>query len=295
MKLGKLGVWTSLDGVTAAAALAIAKRIEGRGYAALWMPESRGRNVLVHAAWLLAGTDKLIVAPGIANIYARDAMAMASAQRGLNEQSGGRFLLGVGVSHVSMVNTLRGHVYGKPVATMRAYLDAMRTAPYMAPPPPAPPRTIIAALGPRMLALAAELADGAHPYNVPPEHTAEARRILGPGKLLCPEQMVVLETNPSEAHRIARAALGRYLQLENYVNNWRRLGFGDNDLAGGGSDRFLDANVAWGDEAAIRARIQQHWDAGADHVCIQPIRLEGSQQLLDERIVELLAPAARAT
>src|ERR1700693_6214929 len=291
MKLGKLGIWTSLDGVTAAAGLAIAKRIEGRGYAALWMPESRGRNVLVHAAWLLAGTDTLIVAPGIANIYARDAMAMASAQRGLNEQSGGRFLLGVGVSHVPMVNTLRGHVYGKPVATMRTYLDAMRPAPYMAPPPPEPPRTIIAALGPRMLALAAELADGAHPYNVPPQHTAEARRLLGPDKLLCPEQMVVLEANPSEARRIARAALSRYLQLENYVNNWRRLGFGDDDLAGGGSDRFLDANVAWGDEAAIRSRIQEHWDAGADHVCVQPIRLEGSRQIVDERILELLAPA----
>jgi probable F420-dependent oxidoreductase len=282
-----------LDGVTAAAGLAIARRVEARGYAALWMPESRGRNVLAHSAWLLAGTEKLIVAPGIANIYARDAMAMANAQRGLNEQSGGRFLLGIGVSHVPMVSTLRGHVYGKPVATMRAYLDAMRAAPYLAPPPPEPPLTIIAALGPRMLALSASHADGAHPYNVPPEHTAEARRILGPDKLLCPEQMVVLEKDPSEARRIARAALERYMKLENYVNNWRRLGFGDNDLAGGGSDRFIDANVGWGDEAAIRARVQQHWDAGADHVCIQPIRLQGSQQVLDERIVDLLAPAGK--
>jgi probable F420-dependent oxidoreductase len=220
-------------------------------------------------------------------------MAMANAQRSLNEQSNGRFLLGVGVSHAPTVNTLRGHVYGKPVATMRGYLEAMRTALYAAPPPPEPPLTIIAALGPRMLALAAELADGAHPYNVPPQHTAEARRLLGPNKLLCPEQMVVLETNPSEARLIARAALSRYLQLENYVNNWRRLGFGDNDLGGGGSDRFLDANVAWGDEAAIRARIQEHWDAGADHVRIQPIRMEDSQQILDERVLELLAPAPR--
>lgn len=173
MKLGKLGVWASLDGVTAAAGLEIAKRIEHLGYAALWMPESRGRNVLVHSAWLLAGTSKLVVASGIANIYARDAMAMASAQRSLNEQSNGRFLLGVGVSHAPTVNTLRGHVYGKPVATMRRYLEAMRTALYAAPPPPESPLTIIAALGPRMLALAAELADGAHPYNVPPQHTAE--------------------------------------------------------------------------------------------------------------------------
>ncbi len=294
MELGKLGVWASLDRLTAAAGLEIAKRIEHLGYAALWMPESRGRNVLVHAAWLLAGTSKLVVASGIANIYARDAMAMASAQRGLNEQSNGRFLLGIGVSHAPTVNTLRGHLYGKPVATMRAYLDAMRSTTYSAPPPPEPPSTIIAALGPRMLALAAELADGAHPYNVPPQHTAEARRLLGPDKLLNPEQMVVLETNPAEARRIARAALSRYLQLDNYVKNWRRLGFSDDDLAGGGSDRFLDANVAWGDEGAIRTRIQEHWDAGADHVCIQPIRLDNSRETLDERILELLAPTAHA-
>src|SRR6266581_2253724 len=220
MKLDKLGVWTSLDSVTAARSLEIAKRIEARGYAALWMPESRGRNVLVFSAWLLAGTQRLNVAPGIANIYARDAMAMAAGQRGLNEQSGGRFLLGVGVSHAPTVNTLRGHVYGKPVATMRAYLEAMRAATYAAPPPPEPPPTIVAALGPRMLALAAELADGAHPYNVPPRHTAQARKLLGPDKLLCSEQMAVLEKSPSEARRIARAALDRYLALENYVNNW---------------------------------------------------------------------------
>jgi probable F420-dependent oxidoreductase len=292
MKVGKLGIWIGLDSVSAARALEIAKRVEARGYSALWIPESRGRNVLVNSAWLLAGTTKLIVAPGIANIYARDAMAMAAGQRGLSEQSGGRFLLGLGVSHVPTVNTLRGHVYGKPVATMRAYLEAMRAAPYIAPPPPEPPLAILAALGPRMLALSAEHADGAHPYNVPPEHTAEARRILGPHKLLCPEQMVVLEKNPSEARRIGRAALERYMKLDNYVNNWRRLGFTDDDFAGGGSDRFIDANVGWGDEAAIRARVQAHWDAGADHVCIQPIRLDGAAQVLDERVVDLLAPGS---
>src|ERR1700738_2669094 len=292
MKLGKLGIWTSLDSVSAAAGLEIAKRVERLGYAALWMPESRGRNVLVHSAWLLAGTTKLIVAPGIANIYARDAMAMAAGPRRLNEQAGGRFLPGRGLPPGPTVNTLRGHVYGKPVATMRAYLAAMRAAPYIAPPPPEPPLTILAALGPRMLALSAEHADGAHPYNVPPEHTAEARRILGPDKLLCPEQMVVLEKNPSEARRIGRAALERYMKLENYVNNWRRLGFTDADFAGGRSDPFIAANVAVGDEGAIRPRVQAHWDAGADHVCIQPIRLEGAAQVIDERIVDLLAPAS---
>src|ERR1700736_3702492 len=292
MQLGKLGVWASMDVMTAAEGAAFAQRVEGWGYAALWLPESRGRNVLAHSSWLLANTKELIVAPGIANIYARDAMAMANGQRGLNEQSGGRFLLGLGVSHVPTVSGLRGHVYGNLAAPMRAYLDAMRAAPSLAPPPPEPPLTILAALGPRMLALSAEHADGAHPYNVPPEHTAEARRILGPGKLLCPEQMVVLEKDPSDARRIGRIALERYMKLENYVNNWRRLGFTDADLAGGGSDRFIDANVAWGDEDAIRARVQAHWDAGADHVCIQPIRLEGAAQVIDERIVDLLAPAS---
>jgi probable F420-dependent oxidoreductase len=294
MELGKLGVWVSMDSMTAAAAAAFAKRAEERGYAALWIPESRGRNALVHSSWLLTNTRSLIVATGIANIYARDPMAMANGQRGLNEQSDDRFLLGIGVSHRPMVQGLRGHNYGKPVATMRAYLQAMREAPYQAPMPREKPLTIVAALGPRMMALSSELADGAHPYNTTPEHTAEARAILGPGKLLCPEVWVLLETDRATARNAAREAMSRYLQLDNYVNSWRRQGFGDDDLAGGGSDRFLDAMVAWGDEGAIRARIQQHWDAGADHVCIQPINPQGSRQALDEGILDLLAPERRS-
>ena len=292
MELGRLGVWVSMDSMTAAAAAAFAKRVEAWGYAALWLPESRGRNALVHSSWLLANTQRLVVATGIANIYARDAMAMASGQRGLNEQSDGRFLLGVGVSHRPMVQGVRGHSYGRPVATMRSYLEAMQAAPCQAPMPREKPLTIVAALGPRMMALSSELADGAHPYNTTPQHTATARSILGPGKLLCPEVWVLLETDPATARNAAREALSRYLQLENYVNSWRREGFGNDDLAGGGSQRFLDAMVAWGDEDAIRARIQEHWDAGADHVCIQPINAQGSREV-DERILNLLAPARR--
>jgi len=288
MQLGKLGVWAPMDAMTAAEGAAFAQRVEGWGYSALWLPESRGRNVLAHSAWLLANTSELIIAPGIANIYARDPMAMANGQRGLNEQSGGRFLLGIGVSHVPMVTGLRGHEYGKPVATMRTYLQGMLAAPYLAPDPPERPLTILAALGPRMLALSAELADGAHPYNVPPERTAEARNILGSGKLLCPEVWVLLETDPAKARSAARQALAPYMQLDNYTNNWRRLGFGD-DLAGGGSDRFVDANIAWGDEGAIRKRIQEHWDAGADHVCIQTISPDGSRRP-DEKLLAMLAP-----
>lgn len=289
MQLGRLGVWAAMDVMTAAEGAAFAQRVEAWGYAALWLPESRGRNVLAHSAWLLANTTRLIIAPGIANIYARDAMAMANGQRGLAEQSGGRFLLGIGVSHAPSVTGLRGHVYGRPIATMRSYLNEMKLAPYAAPPPSEPPLTILAALGPRMLALSAELADGAHPYNVPPQHTAEARRILGAGKLLCPEVWVLLEPNPGAARSAARQALAPYLQLDNYVDNWRRLGFSDDEMAGGGSDRFIDANVAWGTEAAIRKRIEEHWAAGADHVCIQSINPDGSRRP-DERVLALLAP-----
>src|SRR3954451_24604626 len=150
MQLGKLGVWAPMDALTAAEGAEFAQRVEAWGYSALWLPESRGRNVLVHSSWLLANTRNLIIAPGIANIYARDAMAMANGQRALAEQSGGRFLLGIGVSHRPMVQQQRGHTYGKPVATMRAYLEAMREAPYQAPMPAEKPLTIVAALGPRM-------------------------------------------------------------------------------------------------------------------------------------------------
>jgi len=282
-----------MDGMSAAAAAAFAKRVEERGYGAMWIPEGRGRNALVLSSWLLSHTNRLIVATGIANIYARDPMAMAGGQRSLAEQSGGRFLLGIGVSHRPMVEGVRGHAYGKPVTTMRAYLSGMRDAPYGAPQPAERPPTVVAALGPRMMALSAELADGAHPYNTTPEHSAQARTILGPDKLLCPEVWVLLETDRATARSAARQTLSRYLQLENYVNGWRRQGFVEDDLAGGGSDRFLDAMVAWGDEDAIRGRIQQHWNAGADHVCIQAITPQGTREPVGERVLDLLAPARR--
>jgi probable F420-dependent oxidoreductase len=293
MNLGKLGVWASLDALPAGDVAAFARRLEARGFETLWMPESRGRNVLVAAAWVLANTTRLNVATGIANIYARDAFSANAALQGLNEQSGGRFMLGLGVSHKPMVTGLRGHDYGKPVPTMRAYLTAIREADYAGPPPRERPRVVIAALGPLMLKLAAEIADGAHPYCVTPEHTAEARRILGPGKLLAPEQMVMLETDPVRARAGARVALAPYIAMENYCANWRRLGFNQSDFADGGSDRLIDANVAWGDEAAIRRRIQAHWDAGADHVCIQSIHPSGERSQLDERIFDVLAPMNR--
>lgn len=287
MEIQKLGVWTGLDALEATEAVAFTQRVEQLGFGALWMPEALGRESFSMAGGLLARTSRLVIATGIANIYARDAFAAAAAQKTLNEISGGRFWLGLGVSHVPLVEG-RKHTYGKPVATMRAYLELMKSALYQAP-LPAPGPTVLAALGPQMLALSAELTDGAHPYNVPPEHTAEARRILGKGKMLCVEQAAVLESDAAVARACARKFLAIYLQLPNYVNNWKRLGYTDADVAGGGSDRLIDAVVVWGSERSIRARIAAHFDAGADHVCIQALGTEGKPNL---RLLELLAPAA---
>ncbi len=253
MELKKLGVWAATDGLSAADAAAFARRLEAWGYGALWISEAVGREAFSACAWLLANTSRLIIASGIANIYARDSFSAAAAQKGLNEQSGGRFLLGLGVSHIPLVEGVRKLQYGKPVATMRAYLRAMAEAPYQSVAPAAPPKTVLAALGPKMLALSAAAADGAHPYNVTPEHTRQARAILGTGKLLCVEQGAILETNAAAARAMARRFLAIYVGLPNYVDNWRRLGFTDTDFAGGGSDRLVDALIVWGDEKAIRA------------------------------------------
>jgi probable F420-dependent oxidoreductase len=224
---------------------------------------------LVHAALLLGATRSMVVATGIASIWNRTAMAMAAAHRTLTEAFPDRFLLGLGVSHAASVEGFLGERYERPFAKMRTYLDAMDAAPSMAAPPPTEPRRMLAALGPRMLRLAAERASGAHPYFVPVEHTAVARRTLGEGPLLAVEQAVVLATDPGEARAMGRAHMAIYLTLPNYTNNLRRLGFGDDDLADGGSDRLVDAIVAWGDVGTIAARVHQHHEAGADHVCVQ--------------------------
>jgi probable F420-dependent oxidoreductase len=287
MELKKLAVWAVTDFFPAKEAAAFAKRIEAWGYGALWIPDSPGREIFTAAGWLLANTTKLTLATGIANLYSRDAHAAAAAQKALNEISGGRFLLGLGVSHAPIVNQRR-HDYGKPLETMRSYLKAMKEAEYFAPPPPETPKTVIAALGPKMLNVARELADGAHPYNVTPEHTARARKILGPGKLLCVEQGALLETNPATARATARAFLSLSAGLPNYLNSWRHMGFTDADFANGGSDRLVDSIIVWGDEKAIRVRIDAHLQAGADQVCIQA--LGESMGKTDEKLLALLAP-----
>ena len=288
MELGRVGVWSFPDRLPAPEAARFAQRVEALGYAALWLPEAVGRDPFASAAWLLANTERLIVATGIASIYARDAFAMKAAQMTLAEQSGGRFLLGLGVSHAPMVEMVRGHSYGKPVATMRAYLDRMDQAAYAAIAPEQAPPRVIAALGPKMLELARDRCQGAHPYLVPPEHTARARAILGPDAWLCTEQKVLRETDPSAARTIARGALAIYLNLPNYRNNLLRLGYDDKDFADGGSNRLVDAIVAWGDEKVLAERVRAHLEAGASHVCIQPLHPAG-EPIPDEPILEALA------
>jgi probable F420-dependent oxidoreductase len=293
MQLGRLGVWSWLDAFPAAEAAAFARRVEAWGYSALWVPEAVGREPFALLGYLAAATSRLVLATGIANIYARDAFTTRGAQLTLAELSGDRFLLGLGVSHQPMVQGLRGHAYGPPVETMRGYLETMERAPYVGPKPAGAPPVVIAALRRRMLELAAERAQGAHPYNVTPEHTARAREILGPRGWLCPEQMVLRETDPAKARAIARQNLRIYLGLPNYQKNLLWLGFADRDFQDGGSDRVVDALVAWGDESAIAARIRAHHDAGADHVCIQAFRPDG-QPGPDEGLLAALAPARSA-
>lgn len=290
MQIGKLGVWTFFDRMTAAQAAESAQRIEALGYGTLWVPEALGREVFSHAAFLLASTKSLVVATGIANIYARDAMTMAAGRRTLAEQSGGRFLLGIGVSHRPLVDGIRGHDGSKPWSTMRDYLAAMENAPYAAVPPDEDAPMVIGALHPRMLALAAEKTRGVHPYLVPPEHAAFARDIVGPDAWICTEQKVLLVRDASEARRLGRQALGMYLGLPNYLRSLERFGFTDKDFADGGSDRLVDALVAWGDEKAIADRVRAHLDAGANHVCIQPIHPDGIP-VIDWNVLEAFAPA----
>ncbi len=269
MNLGRIGIWTFLDFLPAAAAQDAVRQAEELGFGAIWIPEALGKEVLTHAALLLAGSRSIVVATGIANVWARDAMATAAAQKTLCEAYPERFLLGLGVSHQPMVKAVRGHEYTRPYTFMRAYLDAMDAAPFMGAPPASTPERVIGALHPKMLRLSADRAAGAHPYFVTPEHTARARGILGSGKTLAPEQAVVLETDAEKARAIARAHMQTYLNLPNYVRNLASLGFGEQDIANGGSDRLVDAIVAWGDVDAVAARVRQHLERGADHVCIQ--------------------------
>lgn len=295
MDIGKVGVWFFLDGLDAKDTLAYAKKVERLGYSALWIPEAVGREPFPHAGFLLGQTEKLIVATGIANIWARDPMTMASAARTLAELSDGRFALGIGVSHAPLVKGLRGHDYQKPYSFMKEYLAQMKAAManpvmYQCVKPKQDPPILLAALHPKMLALAASEARGTHTYFVPPEHTAKARATIGKDAWICAAQAVILENDPAQARKTARAYMKTYVpRLPNYTNNLKALGWKDDDFKDGCSDGLVDAVVAWGSEQQIRARIAAHHQAGANHVCILPLRADGAP-LPDERATEALAP-----
>ena len=265
-----MGIWTAaLDRLPAPAARTRAAELDELGYGAIWLPDTIGRDPFVAAMLLLGATDRLAVATGIASIYGRDPLAMRGAWETTSEAFPGRFLLGLGVSHAPMVEGLRGQDYGPPLTAMRTYLERVDEALYVGAKADVAPERVLAALGPKMLALAAARASGALTYFVPVEHTHGAREALGSAPLLACEQAVVLATDADAARAIAREHISTYLGLPNYTNNLRRLGYTDDDLAGGGSDRLVDALVAWGDVDTVQTRVRAHHDAGADHVCIQ--------------------------
>jgi probable F420-dependent oxidoreductase len=266
VELGGVGVWsTAFRGDDEVELADAAAELEELGYSALWFPGLGGGPLFDWAATLLEATTEVAVATGILNVWMHEPAEAAAGRARLAEAHPGRFLLGLGISHPVLVDRDQPGRYRRPLAAMRAYLDELDAA---EPPVPRDERCL-AALAPRMLELARERTAGSHPYFVPPEHTRLAREALGPDALLAPEQAVVLEQDRTRAREIARAHVAFYLGAVNYTNNLLRVGYGEEDFADGGSDRLVDALVACGDEEAIRRRVQEHFDAGADHVCIQ--------------------------
>ena len=291
MDLGKIGIWAMLEAMTVRETLDFAQTIEKHGYQALWIPEGPGRDPFAHSAYLLSHTESLAIATGIANIWARDAVAMASASRTVAEISDGRFILGMGVGHKPVVAN-RGHTYDKPYSYMKQYLPQLKEALSMRPSQAQQQiPLLIAALHPKMLELAATQTDGTHPYFVRPEHTAKVRAQIGPAPWICVEQAVILEADAIRARAAARQHMSFYVtHLPNYRNNLKALGWQDGDFDNGCSDRLVDAIVAWGTEDRIRDRIQAHFTAGA-HARLYSTASCRHEPLSDLRAVQALAPA----
>jgi len=287
MDIGKISVFTFMDGMSAPESANFVRKIERLGYRMLWYPEAWGREPFAHAGYLLAKSDSLILATGIANIWVRDPMTMVSAAKTLGEIGEGRFLLGIGVSHRSLVADLRGHDYSKPLSYMRGYIAQMKAALYRAVPPKAEPPLVIAAIHPKMLKLASEVARGTQTYLVTPEHTKRAREALGEDSWVCVGQITILERDPSKARAAARKHLEFYMAQANYIRSLQAQGFTDEDIATV-SDRLIDGCVAWGDEKRIRERFDAHFAAGASQICMMPVRSDGGQP--DERAMEAFAP-----
>jgi len=270
--LGTVGVWL---GVFERALIdderLAARRIEELGYGSLWCGERiGGKEAFAHNGVLLAATEQIIVGTGIANVWARQPATMQGGAATLCAAYPGRFILGVGVSHRSSVER-SGQTYARPLDHMARYLDAMDVASAGLSGMEQPIIRVIGALGPQMLALARDRADGAHVHLVPPSHTRFARVTMGSSKLLIPEQAFFLSSSAIEARDIARDHIRPYLQLPNYVNNLKRLGYSSDDVSAGGSDRLVDDLVIWGSEIDVANRVAQHLDAGADHVLLQPL------------------------
>jgi probable F420-dependent oxidoreductase len=284
MQIGRLGAWYSMDKLPGPQQIRhFVTMVEKLGYDVLWYPESRGFESLSVAGFALGHTTKLKLGSSIASIYARDAFTARRGMLSLHALYGERFILGLGVSHVPMVEGVRGHRYEKPIPAMRAYLDGISKGEVGSEDWP----VAIAALGPLMLKLAAEKTRGALPYNTTPHHTAEAAKILGPNKWLAIEQKVTLETDAAKARALGRKELARYMTLDNYRNNWLRIGFTEAELANGGSDRFIDSMVLWGDAAKVKQGLRAHFDAGATHVAIQPVHADGDTAARDAILTAL--------
>lgn len=265
-----LGVWFAPEAMPAAETAEFAARVEGLGYSTLWVGETFGRDPFAQLAYLGQHTSTLRLATGIANIYHRHAGVMMQGANTVAEQTGGRMLLGLGVSSPVIVSKVRGIDYGKPLSFMRGYLDAMEASRYSSVPPAEPVPVVLAALGPKMLELAASRTAGAHPYNVTPEHTAFAREVMGPDAGLYVEQKVLLCDDANQARETAAKVMSFYSRAPGYCAAWMRLGFTEEEIDSA-APRWLDAMVVWGDADTIRARIAEHVDAGATHVCIQPL------------------------
>ncbi len=288
-KLRTRGVWFFTEAMDSDHAIGFAQKVESLNYSALWLPETTGRDPFSHISMLLANTERLVFATGIVNIHHRHPGVTKQAATTLAEMCDSRFLLGLGVSHAPLVEGLRQLDYSKPLSAMRNYLTAMKNSPYTSVPPSEDPPYVLAALGPRMMELAAEMTDGAHPYWTTPEHTAQARELLGKEKMLCVEQKIAFTTDKEVAYQTVRTELARYIHLPNYRNNWKRLGFSDEEIDAT-SDRFIDELVAWGTLDQINERLNEHEEAGASHICIQPLAVHGEFGNPHWEALEALSP-----
>jgi probable F420-dependent oxidoreductase len=289
---GRIGVFAGpLNARPAAIQREFALEMERLGYGTLWYGEALGREAFAQGAIYLAATDRLVVASGIANIWARDAAAMANGGRALAEAWPSRFILGIGVSHAPLVK-LRGHDYERPYSAMRSYLDAMDSAPWRGPEAPLPP-VVLAALGPRMVGLAGDRTAGAYPYFSTADHIREVRSILGSEPFLAADLPVVLAADLAEARAIGNRHLDGYLGSANYRNNLVRIGWSEADLEKPGSDALFEAIVAWGDLDRIQEKVRERFEAGADQVVLNLVAADTSVPPLAE--LRALAPLTGGT